>query len=368
MKAERQHLVINGRFLMQPTTGVQRVARELTREFDRMLVQGEISARIRLVCEAHADVSDLSLSMIEVEKVGTSRGHLWEQTVLPKHINGGQLLCMGNTAPIVSLIGKTPVALMIHDLSYRLFPAAYTRRYRLGHAMLMPLLLRNSDPIFTVSETEKAMLSSLYPAVRDRIIVVQNGGWRDHDDVPPTAMIDADARDYALYVGSFSRRKNIDGVISTAIKLAREDGLSTIFAGSEGSFLTPPEVEIPDDVRPMIRFVGQVENLAQLGGLYRNAACLIFPSFYEASPLPPLEAMSFGCPVVASDIASLRERCGYAAEYCDPHDVDDIIRAVRRVTRDNLRAEELRKSGYSQCAQYSWRKQAENILTKLLAD
>lgn len=367
MKAERQHLVINGRFLMQPTTGVQRVARELTREFDRMLAEGEITARIRLVCEAHADVSDLSLSMIEVEKVGTSRGHQWEQTVLPGHVKGGRLLCLGNTAPIVSLLGNPPVALMIHDLSYRLFPGAYTRRYRLGHAMLMPLLLRNSAPIFTVSETEKAMLSSLYPTVQDRIVVVQNGGWRDHEVSIPAADA-APAKDsYALYVGSFSRRKNIDGVISTAIRLAREDGLPTVFAGSEGSFLTPPEVEIPDDVKSMIRFVGQVENLKQLGNLYRNAACLIFPSFYEASPLPPLEAMNFGCPVIASDIASLRERCGDAAEYCDPHHVADIVRAVRRVTRDDKRAAELREHGFAQCAQYSWRKQAEKILSTLLA-
>lgn len=175
------------------------------------------------------------------------------------------------------------------------------------------------------------------------------------------------AKTHALYVGSFSRRKNYDAVVEVAIRLARERNLPTVLAGSAGAFLVPSGVAIPSDVAAMIRFAGQVENLGSLGELYRTAACLIFPSFYEASPLPPLEAMNFGCPVIGSDIPSMRERCGEAAEYCDPYDVADVMRAVCRVLDDPRRARDLAERGYVQAAKYSWREQARTVIAAVLS-
>ena len=109
-------------------------------------------------------------------------------------------------------------------------------------------------------------------------------------------------------------------MLAVGIAMARERGIPLVLVGSSGAFLSPLPVSIPDDVKHLIRLEGQVEDLGRLGDLYRNARCLLFPSFYEASPLPPLEAMHFACPVVASDIPSMRERCGDAAAYCDPYE------------------------------------------------
>lgn len=349
-------LVINGRFLMQPTTGVQRVARELTRALDHMAATGALSCSLRLVCERDADISDLGLRATRVDRVGGRiSGHLWEQFVLPRHVRGGFLLCLGNTAPLASLLGGK-VAIMIHDLSYRLFPDAYRLAYRIGHTMMLPFLLRRSRLIFTVSETEKAMLSSLVPTARNRIVVAQNGGWRlGHDGMDDPG---ADAGSYLLYVGSLSKRKNIEGVVATAIHLARERAMPTILVGSVRHYLAHLPFEVPADVRHLIRWEGQVEDLDRLAQLYRGAACLLFPSFYEASPLPPLEAMHFGCPVVASDIPSMRERCGAAAAYCDAHDLQSIIAVTGRVIDDRDHAADLVAKGRIQATRFSWQQQA----------
>lgn len=358
-------LVVNGRFLTQPTTGVQRVARELTREIDHLVSEGSTPLRVRLVCETDADVDDLDLRVTKVERVGGSHGHIWEQTALPRHIGGGHLLCLGNTAPLATLLGRSPVALMIHDLSYRLFPDAYRQHYRTGHAMMLPFLLRRSALILTVSETEKAMLSSLVPVARNRIVVAQNGGWRRSPGDQPVSLDRTGA--YLLYVGSLSQRKNIKGVLAVGIRLARERSMPLVLIGSSGSFLAPLPIDVPDDVRHLISWEGQVEDLARLGELYDGAACLLFPSFYEASPLPPLEAMHFACPVVASDIPSMRERCGEAAEYCDPYDVESIVCAVKAVIDDPARARVLAELGVRQAASFSWREQA-NIVVKAILD
>lgn len=361
---DAQELAINGRFLTQPTTGVQRVARELTREIDHLVASGGANLRLRLLCEPDALPDSLELRRTQVEVVPGGRGHWWEQVCLPRAVKGARLLCFGNTAPVASLLGPRPVGVIIHDLSYRLYPEAYSRSYRLGHAMMLPLLLARADPVITVSQTERQALLGVATRASDRIVVAQNGGWREGEPVSANVLADR-SQGYLLYVGSFSRRKNFGSVLRAAVRLAREDGLRSVFVGAGGPILTPTTTDVPPDLRGHIRFVGQVEDVAALAELYAGARCLLLPSFYEASPLPPIEAMRFGCPVVASDIPAMRERCGDAVEYCDPDSFDNIIAAVRRVIRDPAHAARLAAHGFRQVERFSWQRQAQTVLDAL---
>lgn len=374
-------IVINGRFLMQPVTGVQRVARELTRALDHLVAEQNLPVSVRLVCEPEARLDDLDLKVTLVERAGGQigewasarlKGHAWEQLVLPRRVRGGHLLCLGNTAPLMALHARHPTTVMIHDLSYRQFPWAYRLHYRMGHRFMLPSLLRRAQTILTVSEREKAMLAALQPSARSRIHVAQNGGWRDGSEAGEdehqagggnAAMTGAAALQpepgYLLYVGSLSRRKNIHGVLAVAIRLAREDGQATLIVGGGSDILAPIEEEVPADVAHLVRFTGSVTDLDALGRLYCKAGCLLFPSFYEASPMPPVEAMHFGCPVVVSAIPAMTERCGTAAVYCDPHSVDDMTAAVRQVLRDPA---DRSAHGRRHAAHWTWRDQAGRVL------
>ena len=359
-------LAINGRFLTQPVTGVQRVARELTREIDRLVASGEAQFDVSLICPRNAALDDLKLSAIKVERVAGGDGYFWEQTSLAWAARGKTLLCLGNTAPIASLMGRKPVAVVVHDLSHRSIPSAYQRSYRAAMAVISPLVLKRARPLITVSEAEKRNLSALAPAeAAARMIVAQNGGWRQ-DGAEADAQAPRRAEPFVLYVGALSKRKNFGGVIQTAIRLAREDGIATVIAGSKGAVHSREAIDIPPDLSHFISFTGQADD-AQLADLYATAECLLFPSFYEASPLPPLEAMHFDCPVVVSDIPALRERCGEAAEYCDPSSVDSMVEAVRRVKRSTERRRELIEKGRAQSRRFSWRRQAETVLAAIRA-
>lgn len=355
-------ILINGRFLMQPVTGVQRVARELVAEMDRMVGVGETPRRIALACEPGADASTLNLRHISVERKGGASGHLWEQTILPQMLKGRRLLCLGNTAPLATALAGHRVAVMIHDVSYLSLPQAYAASYRWAHRALLPVLLRKANPIFTVSVTEGERLKRLRPkGGAGPIIAIQNGGW-SRDRIDRDAPWPEDRDRMVLYVGSLSRRKNVERVIAVAQRLAREDGIRTVLVGASNDILAPIRAGVDRDVEHMLDFVGQIPNLDTLADYYRRAACLLFPSLYEASPLPPIEAMSMGCPVVASSIPSMTERCGMAAVYCDPHDTDDIVAAVRKVTDDPVFARTLRERGYARAETFSWKDQARRIL------
>lgn len=365
MAGNPRELVINGRFLSQATTGVQRVSREVTREIDGLVASGEYPLRVRLLCQADARLDELELRAIEAERVGGGTGHFWEQFRLPVAAGGATMLCLGNTAPVASLLGRQRVAVMIHDLSYRMYPDAYSRAYRIAHGAMLPLLLRHADPFITVSDSERQVLMRSTRIRPERILVAPNGAWPG--EVPPTPGTPVDARSdgYLLYVGALSQRKNFQGALAAAIRLAEEYGMRSVFVGATPSILTETQVNLSDRAAACISFAGQVESLEQLAGHYCAARCLLIPSFYESSCLPPTEAMQFGCPVVVSDIPALRERCEAAAEFCDPHDINDIVAAVRRVTSNPARAQALVELGFAQARKFSWRAQAKAILDEL---
>jgi glycosyltransferase involved in cell wall biosynthesis len=89
-------------------------------------------------------------------------------------------------------------------------------------------------------------------------------------------------------------------------------------------------------------------SLDRLVELYRGAAALVYPSLYEGFGIPCLEAMACGCPVAASNVASIPEVCGDAAVYFDPLDPEAIADGIRRVL------DAPPPGGIEQAARYTW--------------
>ena len=74
-------------------------------------------------------------------------------------------------------------------------------------------------------------------------------------------------------------------------------------------------------------------NNIELTYLYQNAFAILYPSLYEGFGLPPLEAMSCRCPVVASNSSSIPEVVGKAGLLVNPCDISSISSAFRPITR-----------------------------------
>jgi glycosyltransferase involved in cell wall biosynthesis len=93
-----------------------------------------------------------------------------------------------------------------------------------------------------------------------------------------------------------------------------------------------------------------------LAALYKSAAALVYPSLYEGFGLPPLEAMSYGCPVCVSDTSSIPEVVGEAGEYFNPNEPDDIAHAIERAVFNSERRRLLAEMGRKRAAEFSWTK------------
>jgi glycosyltransferase involved in cell wall biosynthesis len=347
-------LYINGRYLTQEITGVQRYAHEIVRGLDESL-DLHAGLEVTLLAPARTLRFTPTLRRVRLKQVGTSPGYLWEQLDLPRYVRDGVLFCPGNSAPVWSLLGGCATVVTVHDLSYRYFPAAYDWRFRALYGLLMPLVMRFAREIITVSDSERAAITQHFPQSAARLTAIQNGGFGG-DVLQRVSAIPARALAfrYGLYVGSFSRRKNFPALLEAAVQLARETPLGFVFVGGAHPVLARTTPVVPEDVREKIHFTGQVSEALELVGWYKGAVFTAFPSLYEASPLPPIEAMSCGSPVLASAIPSLEERCGEAALYCDPRDPRDLYAKMHRLAVDSALRTDLTARGARRAAEFSW--------------
>jgi glycosyltransferase involved in cell wall biosynthesis len=343
-------IIINGRFLDQAITGVQRYARELVQAIDGLL-DGYAGIKVTVI-SPRLSGSPPRWRNIVLRQIGFLHGHAWEQFELPWYSRHKMLVCLGNTAPIIALLGAQPVIVTVHDLSYKYFPDAYHPLFRWWYSLIIPLVLHRANAVITVSQSERRAIVAHFPRAGTRLRVVENGGLpaKTSDDTKYAEL----RNNSILYVGSFSERKNFSRMVEVARRLARKRHFSFVFVGGTSKSLAMPIVDVPSDISSLLTFVDQIDDASTLTRYYRRAACFLFPSLYESSGLPPIEAMACGCPVIVSDIPALRERCGDAAIYCDPYDIESIAAAVERLMDDKLLRQRLELLGPQRAANFSW--------------
>jgi glycosyltransferase involved in cell wall biosynthesis len=347
-------VLVNGRFLGQRITGAQRYARELLKAMDEQLL-GD-GARAFTVLTPPGTPRSLPLRAMEVREIGRFRGHLWEQVELPGHTGHDLLLNLCNTAPLTA---RKMIATIL-DASVYAVPKAYSLPFRTWYRTLIPVVARRSRRVVTISEFSRRELQRFAGIASDSITVIPASG--EHilavsADESVLARLQLRSRAYVLAVSSHSTHKNVAGVTQAADLITAEKFELVLAGGGNPRVFSSS----PTPGTGRLRRTGYV-NDAELRALYEHAACFVYPSFYEGFGLPPLEAMSCGCPVVVSRAASLPEVCGEAAVYCDPHDPADIARAISRVVTDPALQDDLRHRGSERAAHFSWRRAGRAML------
>jgi glycosyltransferase involved in cell wall biosynthesis len=346
---------INGRFLTQAITGVQRCAVELVQALDQQLGSSpELRRRYRVrLISPKTRQQKLKLHHIPVLSVGRLGGHAWEQLELPLYSRGAVLVNLCNTAP---LAGRSIV--MVHDASVFVVPEAYSRGFLAWYRTLIPLLGRRSLRIATVSQFSRGELVRHAGIPADKIDVVQLGAehiLRAPGDRQILQRIGVDPKRFILAVGSRSPHKNLDALASAVARLGT-DAVPLVVAGGGNARIFARSAAPRGAIH-----VGYVSD-SELRSLYETAACFVLPSLYEGFGLPALEAMACGCPVIAARAGSLPEVCGDAALYCDPRDPDEMAARIRMVLQEPGRQQELSELGLARARCFDWDRTAMALL------
>ncbi|MEK9173875.1 MAG: glycosyltransferase family 1 protein [Patescibacteria group bacterium] len=265
----------------------------------------------------------------------------------------------------VPVLYRRPLIVTLHDLILFHYPTekATTKKswwyWVKFHAYRFVLAeaLRRAQTIITVSDFTKHDIETNYPSVKAKIVVTKEAAEQFCHfvgEASPHAIL----RPYILYVGNAYPHKNLEIFLHIAKQFPVYD---FVLVGKEDFFYKRLKERVESKAIQNIVFTGYVSD-RELGRLYRQAQAYVFPSLYEGFGLPPLEAMQYGTPVLASDRGSLPEILGEAALYFDPLKESELCTQLERITQDTLLRKSLQEKGYAQAATYSWPRMAEQTL------
>jgi glycosyltransferase involved in cell wall biosynthesis len=143
----------------------------------------------------------------------------------------------------------------------------------------------------------------------------------------------------------------------------QEPDIHLVLAGGLGQSLEEvcERLDLKQADLDRVQFTGFVPD-EDLAPLYSGAEAFVFPSLYEGFGLPVLEAMQCGCPVIASNTASIPEVAGEAAILIDPYDEEDLSASISKVRTDPKTRRRMSTLGIEQARKYSWSKRMETVL------
>lgn len=267
----------------------------------------------------------------------------------------------------------------IHDLilikyptkkATTLDPIIYKLKYW-GYKKVINSAVRRAEKIITVSNYTKNELVEYFRINENKVAVT----YEACDGVESGQLMIPDRgflkeyginKQYLLYVGNAYPHKNLETLLDVFDEFAKKTNnkYQLVLVGKKDYFY--------ERLIEYAKEKGLTKNLdvvffgfateKQLADLYRSALLYIFPSLFEGFGLPPLEAMSYGLPVLSSDASCLPEILGEAAKYFNPKDKEDILNKINLIIESYDLRTNLIEKGFKKIKSYSWEKCAQETL------
>jgi glycosyltransferase involved in cell wall biosynthesis len=354
--------------LLGQLSGVGRYIQELIHQFGRLSPQyeyfyyyGYFSRRVLLGSKSVHGIKDF------VAKVPFLRTGLrgLRGTVAKYHREEFDLYFEPNFIPLD--IRAKSIVTTVHDFSFERFPEAHPKERVRYFAKNFLKNVRRSTRVITDSSYTKNEATEYLDIAAEMITPIHLGVDHDVFKTYPREALDICRRElslperFLLFVGTREPRKNLGRLIQAYAELPEcvQQEYNLVLVGPRGwgesDWVTAKKL----GKRVMVL---QYLDMQRLALTYNLASALAYPSLYEGFGLPPLEAMACGCPVVASQVASLPEVCGDAVCYVDPKEVQSIAGGINRVLTDDEFRRCLIQKGLERARLFTWEKTARETL------
>ena len=255
------------------------------------------------------------------------------------------------------------VVLTVHDMIHEHFSDQFSKKFSIFDSTMKvkATAVARADHIICISKQTRQDLIELLGVNPAKVTVVYHGFSLTSESVL-LQKVHKPKRPFLLYVGVRDGYKNFIGLLQAfgASTILKSDFDLICFGG--GAF-SNQEVNLFHKLGVSSSIVHQVSgDDAALASHYKTASAFIYPSLYEGFGIPPLEAMSFNCPVVCSNVSSIPEVVGNAGLMFDPSDIESIRLTIEKVIGDRTLQESLIARGQERLKIFSWEQCAKETL------
>jgi glycosyltransferase involved in cell wall biosynthesis len=288
----------------------------------------------------------------------------------------------------VPVFSRAKKIVMIHDIIAETYPRLTLpgRTARLFWKAKVALGRWQADAVATVSEYSRQGIMRRFNLSADRVSVV--GEASDpvfhviEDAKLPTALhalgLRSDQR-FIVYVGGFNPHKNLEALVGAFARLASQERFSDlrlVMVGENKNEVFHSYFEtIKSDVERLgiadrAHFTGYLPD-EELAALLNVSTVLVLPSLIEGFGLPAVEAAACGCPVIATSASPLPGLLGEAGIYFDPHQPDELTKALERVLSSEELRRRMRDQGIAAAKRLTWEaasRQLANLMERVMAE
>lgn len=245
-----------------------------------------------------------------------------------------------------------PEVLTVYDMIHEDYPHFFKET---SYSLAKSTRIKKADALIAISNYTAQRLTHYFPEASSKIRVIHLGVRSVHPRQKPLT-----SEPFILYLGTRNKHKNFPTALKAyAMSKLPSAGIRLVAFG--GGHFKSEESALIDKLGITGLVFAESGSRSDVEGLLGNAFGLIYPSIAEGFGLPPLEAMSFGCPVVASDSSSIPEVVGESALLFDPYDFEEAASHLDALLQDDLWLS-LSLRGLSRAADFTTIRCAEQTL------
>ena len=252
---------------------------------------------------------------------------------------------------------KTKKVITVHDLIHEKFQNFY--RNAENEIDKKKKSFVDCDHFICVSNNTKKDLLQYYDIEKSKISVIYHGANHLSKKLDKIYLKTNDP--YILFVGKRAKYKNFIFLLKTYAKSMKLMKNFKIVCFGGDSF-NKNEIKLIDKLKIGKNIIHVKGNDELLGTYYFYARALISPSLYEGFGLNIIEAMSFNCPVICSNIDVFREICKENAIYFDPYNEDELLNNLENyLFKDNF-LKNLSLNANDNAKKFTWKKNSTDTI------
>lgn len=359
------------------TTGLGNYSRTLIEGLAKFYPQHQYylfnPKRSKLFTSSFKNVHEINPSGI----INKSFSSLWRSNSVKKDLSRIQIdLYHGLSHEIPMGIERSdiPSVVTIHDLIFERYPGQFKKidvqiyRKKFRNACI------HSNRIIAISEQTKKDIINLYKIDGSKIEVC----YQSCDPIFGNTVSENEKeivkekyklpKEFFSYVGSIIERKNLLNICKAMSELKNKLTTPLIVIGEGKAYKQKVKDYISRaGLEDRIIFLAEKDyaknmNKKDLAAIYQSSTALIYPSFFEGFGLPVLEALWSKTPVITSNVSSLPEAAGNAAQYVNPSNSEEIAAAMMKIYSDGNLRKEMIESGWQHAQNFTLEKCTASVM------